>query len=210
MKKKYLLIGVPILLIILVLCIFLFSDKTSKYTDNTIDTIRDAIKFIQKNNYNRTGKLKVVASYKGAHGEHYPKDFNYFFETTIVDSNKKVTIGDGKNFVTQDYESDTYDIMYKLKNANVSKLDYLSVKKNGKENLLDVDIINDVFKTNFNKCTIDIKTSGILKNLESSTIKCDNTLTIKLEENKALINYKENVIKVTTNQKGFSINVNDE
>ena len=52
------------------------------------------------------------------------------------------------------------------------------------------------FKTSFNKCTIDIKTSGILKNLESSTIKCDNTLTIKLEENKALINYKENVINL--------------
>lgn len=208
MKKKYLLISIPIVLIIIVLItILILTNKTSKYVDDSIDQIRSGLNFLKQHKYQTNGRLKVTASYKGAHGEHYPRGFDYFFNTTLTDDLLVVTIGNNEEYVTKEYRSELYEIMDSLKNADTTKLDYLKLTE---DNKLDVDIINDVFKTDYKVCTIDVTTKGLLKKYESSTIKCDEILTIKLEENKATINYGKNIIKIDINEAGFSLSINDK
>ena len=210
MKKKIMFIAIPLVLIILaIIAYFMFVSNTGKYVDKSIDMIREGIAYIGQRKYGTSGELKVTAKYKGAHGEHYPKDFSYIFETRIEDEKYKVSIGNENGFVTKEYNIELVSMINDLKEVNTTKLDYVTYKKEKDYYKLDVDVINDALKTNYKTCTMKIETEGIFKTFKSSTLKCDDNLTIKLEENKAIINYYDNKIKIDTNETGFSLNMND-
>lgn len=211
MKKKLMLIGIPIIIVlVIVIIIFNITNNISKHIEYSIDTIKDGLLFLQEHKYKDSGTLKVTAKYKGAHGEHYPKDFNYYFETNLENGKYKVTIGNTEGYVTKEYTNELNEIVENLKQIEISKIDYLNYEKEGNTYVLDIDVVNDIFDTNYNKCTIDIETEGIFNKYVSSTIKCDDELTIKLSDNKTTINYHENIIKIDSNETGFSININDE
>ena len=129
MKKKIMFIAIPLVLIILVIiAYFMFVSNTGKYVDKSIDMIRDGIAYIGQRKYGTSGELKVTAKYKGAHGEHYPKDFSYIFETRIEDEKYKVSIGNENGFVTKEYNIELVSMINDLKEVNTTKLDYVTYK----------------------------------------------------------------------------------
>ena len=209
MKKKVLLIVIPII-IILTAVIFLFTmNNDKKHIDYSIDLLREGLNYLGKRNYKTSGTLDVTAKYKGAHGEHYPGFFNYLFETNLENGIYTVSIGNKDGYVTKQYELELFELVQNLKEVNTTKLDYVNYKKVNDTYELDIDVINDALSTDFKKCTIDVTSTGILKDFESSTIKCDDNLTIELTEKRTTINYYDNVIKIDKNENGFSLNMND-
>lgn len=199
MKKKIIIISsIIVVLITLLISILLINNKREKNKEEMINdiksNIKELIKYTNKNNLSTSGVINVTAKYKGAHGEHYPKEFIYNFNTLIDGENYIVTIGNELGYVEKTYQMPGLILMNKIKNINPDQVDDIFKSE------INVSDINKYLDTNYKKCTYELKANKIICDKDYLFID-DNTINIK---------FKNNLFKIDTSEKMFSVIVNEK
>ena len=199
MKKKIIIISsIVIALIALLITILLINNKKQiteeELLNKAVINIKNLIKYTNNNNFKTIGILNVIAKYKGAHGEHYPKEFIYNFNTRIEDNTYIVTIGNSSGYYEKEYKVPGLVLMNNIKNIDETTIDKIF------KNKINIEELNKTLKTDYKKCKYEID--------EYLNIKCDNDY-ITFEEDTIKLKYKENIFRIDTNEKMFSVTIND-
>ena len=212
MKKIKNTLFIIVALFISVVCIHTIYNDDFKLRDYVINDLNE--KIIKVGDYarninisfNKTGKIKLNALYKGAHGESNPSEFNYNFSL----NNGVYIIENEDGFLEFDMSILTkiIDTFASLKTLEPE----LIVNKTTKNNIivyeLDKDIINQIYSTDFKTITIDVKTNGFIKQVSSYSLRLDDYV-ININDKKIEVNGKNN-ITLTFGNKGYSLNINDK
>ena len=212
MKKIKNTLFIIVALFISVVCIHTIYNDDFKLRDNVINDLNE--KIIKVGDYarninisfNKTGKIKLNALYKGAHGESNPSEFNYNFSL----DNGIYIVENEDGFLEFDMSILTkiIDTFASLKTLEPE----LIVNKTTKNNIivyeLDKDIINQIYSTDFKTITIDVKTNGFIKQVSSYSLRLDDYV-ININDKKIEVNGKNN-ITLTFGNKGYSLNINDK
>lgn len=199
MKKKIIIISSIVIVMVLMLITILFINNKKSTTNeeminNAVTNTKNLIKYTNKNNLTSSGVLNINAKYKGAHGEHYPKEFVYNFNTRIENDSYIVTIGNDAGYFEKEYQVPGLILMNTIKNINPSSIDKIFTSK------INVEELNKVLNTNYNECSYDIN--------DTLTIKCDNDY-IEFNNNTIKINYNNNIFRIDISEKMFSVTIND-
>ena len=212
MKKIKDTLFIIVALFISVVCIHTIYNDDFKLRDYVINDLNE--KIIKVGDYarninisfNKTGKIKLNALYKGAHGESNPSEFNYNFSL----DNGIYIVENEDGFLEFDMSILTkiIDTFASLKTLEPE----LIVNKTTKNNIivyeLDKDIINQIYSTDFKTITIDVKTNGFIKQVSSYSLRLDDYV-ININDKKIEVNGKNN-ITLTFGNKGYSLNINDK
>ena len=212
MKKIKNTLFIIVALFISVVCIHTIYNDDFKLRDYVINDLNE--KIIKVGDYarninisfNKTGKIKLNALCKGAHGESNPSEFNYNFSL----DNGIYIVENEDGFLEFDMSILTkiIDTFASLKTLEPE----LIVNKTTKNNIivyeLDKDIINQIYSTDFKTITIDVKTNGFIKQVSSYSLRLDDYV-ININDKKIEVNGKNN-ITLTFGNKGYSLNINDK
>lgn len=212
MKKIKNTLFIIVALFISVVCIHTIYNDDFKLRDYVINDLNE--KIIKVGDYarninisfNKTGKIKLNALYKGAHGESNPSEFNYNFSL----DNGIYIVENEDGFLEFDMSILTkiIDTFASLKTLEPE----LIVNKTTKNNIivyeLDKDIINQMYSTDFKTITIDVKTNGFIKQVSSYSLRLDDYV-VNINDKKIEVNGKNN-ITLTFGNKGYSLNINDK
>lgn len=212
MKKIKNTLFIIVALFISVVCIHTIYNDDFKLRDHVINDLNE--KIIKVGDYarninisfNKTGKIKLNALYKGAHGESNPSEFNYNFSL----DNGIYIVENEDGFLEFDMSILTkiIDTFASLKTLEPE----LIVNKTTKNNIivyeLDKDIINQIYSTDFKTITIDVKTNGFIKQVSSYSLRLDDYV-ININDKKIEVNGRNN-ITLTFGNKGYSLNINDK
>lgn len=212
MKKIKNTLFIIVALFISVVCIHTIYNDDFKLRDYVINDLNE--KIIKVGDYarninisfNKTGKIKLNALYKGAHGESNPSEFNYNFSL----DNGIYIVENEDGFLEFDMSILTkiIDTFASLKTLEPE----LIVNKTTKNNIivyeLDKDIINQIYSTDFKTITIDVKTNGFIKQVSSYSLRLDDYV-ININDKKIEVNGRNN-ITLTFGNKGYSLNINDK
>lgn len=210
MKKIKNTLFIIVALFISVVCIHTIYNDDFKLRDNVINDLNEKIIKVgdyARNiniNFNKTGKIKLNALYKGAHGESNPSEFNYNFSL----DNGIYIVENEDGFLEFDMSILTkiIDTFASLKTLEPE----LIVNKTTKNNIivyeLDKDIINQIYSTDFKTITIDVKTNGFIKQVSSYSLRLDDYV-ININDKKIEVNGRNN-ITLTFGNKGYSLNIN--
>ena len=212
MKKIKNTLFIIVALFISVVCIHTIYNDDFKLRDHVINDLNE--KIIKVGDYarninisfNKTGKIKLNALYKGAHGESNPSEFNYNFSL----DNGIYIVENEDGFLEFDMSILTkiIDTFASLKTLEPE----LIVNKTTKNNIivyeLDKDIINQIYSTDFKTITIDVKTNGFIKQVSSYSLRLDDYV-VNINDKKIEVNGKNN-ITLTFGNKGYSLNINDK
>ena len=212
MKKIKNTLFIIVALFISVVCIHTIYNDDFKLRDHVINDLNE--KIIKVGDYarninisfNKTGKIKLNALYKGAHGESNPSEFNYNFSL----NNGVYIVENEDGFLEFDMSILTkiIDTFASLKTLEPE----LIVNKTTKNNIivyeLDKDIINQIYSTDFKTITIDVKTNGFIKQVSSYSLRLDDYV-VNINDKKIEVNGKNN-ITLTFGNKGYSLNINDK
>lgn len=212
MKKIKNTLFIIVALFISVVCIHTIYNDDFKLRDYVINDLNEKIIKVgdyARNiniNFNKTGKIKLNALYKGAHGESNPSEFNYNFSL----DNGIYIVENEDGFLEFDMSILTkiIDTFASLKTLEPE----LIVNKTTKNNIivyeLDKDIINQIYSTDFKTITIDVKTNGFIKQVSSYSLRLDDYV-VNINDKKIEVNGKNN-ITLTFGNKGYSLNINDK
>lgn len=212
MKKIKNTLFIIVALFISVVCIHTIYNDDFKLRDYVINDLNE--KIIKVGDYarninisfNKTGKIKLNALYKGAHGESNPSEFNYNFSL----NNGVYIIENEDGFLEFDMSILTkiIDTFASLKTLEPELIVNKTTKNNNIVYELDKDIINQIYSTDFKTITIDVKTNGFIKQVSSYSLRLDDYV-ININDKKIEVNGKNN-ITLTFGNKGYSLNINDK
>lgn len=212
MKKIKNTLFIIVALYISVVCIHTIYNDDFKLRDYVINDLNE--KIIKVGDYarninisfNKTGKIKLNALYKGAHGESNPSEFNYNFSL----DNGIYIVENEDGFLEFDMSILTkiIDTFASLKTLEPELIVNKKTKNNNIVYELDKDIINQIYSTDFKTITIDVKTNGFIKQVSSYSLRLDDYV-ININDKKIEVNGKNN-ITLTFGNKGYSLNINDK
>lgn len=212
MKKIKNTLFIIVALFISVVCIHTIYNDDFKLRDYVINDLNE--KIIKVGDYarninisfNKTGKIKLNALYKGAHGESNPSEFNYNFSL----DNGIYIVENEDGFLEFDMSILTkiIDTFASLKTLEPELIVNKKTKNNNIVYELDKDIINQIYSTDFKTITIDVKTNGFIKQVSSYSLRLDDYV-ININDKKIEVNGKNN-ITLTFGNKGYSLNINDK
>lgn len=212
MKKIKNTLFIIVALFISVVCIHTIYNDDFKLRDYVINDLNE--KIIKVGDYarninisfNKTGKIKLNALYKGAHGESNPSEFNYNFSL----NNGVYIVENEDGFLEFDMSILTkiIDTFASLKTLEPELIVNKTTKNNNIVYELDKDIINQIYSTDFKNITIDIKTDGFIKQVSSYSLRLDDYV-VNINDKKIEVNGKNN-ITLTFGNKGYSLNINDK
>lgn len=212
MKKIKNTLFIIVALFISVVCIHTIYNDDFKLRDYVINDLNE--KIIKVGDYarninisfNKTGKIKLNALYKGAHGESNPSEFNYNFSL----DNGIYIVENEDGFLEFDMSILTkiIDTFASLKTLEPELIVNKTTKNNNIVYELDKDIINQIYSTDFKTITIDVKTNGFIKQVSSYSLRLDDYV-ININDKKIEVNGKNN-ITLTFGNKGYSLNINDK
>lgn len=212
MKKIKNTLFIIVALFISVVCIHTIYNDDFKLRDYVINDLNE--KIIKVGDYarninisfNKTGKIKLNALYKGAHGESNPSEFNYNFSL----NNGVYIVENEDGFLEFDMSILTkiIDTFASLKTLEPELIVNKTTKNNNIVYELDKDIINQIYSTDFKTITIDVKTNGFIKQVSSYSLRLDDYV-ININDKKIEVNGKNN-ITLTFGNKGYSLNINDK
>lgn len=214
MKKIKNTLFIIVALFISVVCIHTIYNDDFKLRDHVINDLNEKIikvgdyaRNININiSFNKTGKIKLNALYKGAHGESNPSEFNYNFSL----DNGIYIVENEDGFLEFDMSILTkiIDTFASLKTLEPELIVNKKTKNNNIVYELDKDIINQIYSTDFKTITIDVKTNGFIKQVSSYSLRLDDYV-ININDKKIEVNGKNN-ITLTFGNKGYSLNINDK
>lgn len=212
MKKIKNTLFIIVALFISVVCIHTIYNDDFKLRDYVINDLNEKIIKVgdyARNiniNFNKTGKIKLNALYKGAHGESNPSEFNYNFSL----DNGIYIVENEDGFLEFDMSILTkiIDTFASLKTLEPELIVNKKTKNNNIVYELDKDIINQIYSTDFKTITIDVKTNGFIKQVSSYSLRLDDYV-ININDKKIEVNGKNN-ITLTFGNKGYSLNINDK
>ncbi len=212
MKKIKNTLFIIVALFISVVCIHTIYNDDFKLRDYVINDLNEKIIKVgdyARNiniNFNKTGKIKLNALYKGAHGESNPSEFNYNFSL----DNGIYIVENEDGFLEFDMSILTkiIDTFASLKTLEPELIVNKTTKNNNIVYELDKDIINQIYSTDFKTITIDVKTNGFIKQVSSYSLRLDDYV-ININDKKIEVNGKNN-ITLTFGNKGYSLNINDK
>lgn len=212
MKKIKNTLFIIVALFISVVCIHTIYNDDFKLRDYVINDLNE--KIIKVGDYarninisfNKTGKIKLNALYKGAHGESNPSEFNYNFSL----NNGVYIVENEDSFLEFDMSILTkiIDTFASLKTLEPELIVNKTTKNNNIVYELDKDIINQIYSTDFKTITIDVKTNGFIKQVSSYSLRLDDYV-VNINDKKIEVNGKNN-ITLTFGNKGYSLNINDK
>lgn len=212
MKKIKNTLFIIVALFISVVCIHTIYNDDFKLRDYVINDLNE--KIIKVGDYarninisfNKTGKIKLNALYKGAHGESNPSEFNYNFSL----DNGIYIVENEDGFLEFDMSILTkiIDTFASLKTLEPELIVNKTTKNNNIVYELDKDIINQIYSTDFKTITIDVKTNGFIRQVSSYSLRLDDYV-ININDKKIEVNGKNN-ITLTFGNKGYSLNINDK
>lgn len=212
MKKIKNTLFIIVALFISVVCVHTIYNDDFKLRDYVINDLNE--KIIKVGDYarninisfNKTGKIKLNALYKGAHGESNPSEFNYNFSL----DNGIYIVENDDGFLEFDMSILTkiIDTFASLKTLEPELIVNKTTKNNNIVYELDKDIINQIYSTDFKTITIDVKTNGFIKQVSSYSLRLDDYV-ININDKKIEVNGKNN-ITLTFGNKGYSLNINDK
>ena len=212
MKKIKNTLFIIVALFISVVCIHTIYNDDFKLRDYVINDLNE--KIIKVGDYarninisfNKTGKIKLNALYKGAHGESNPSEFNYNFSL----NNGVYIIENEDGFLEFDMSILTkiIDTFASLKTLEPELIVNKTTKNNNIIYELDKDIINQIYSTDFKTITIDVKTNGFIKQVSGYSLRLDDYV-VNINDKKIEVNGKNN-ITLTFGNKGYSLNINDK
>ncbi len=212
MKKIKNTLFIIVALFISVVCIHTIYNDDFKLRDYVINDLNE--KIIKVGDYarninisfNKTGKIKLNALYKGAHGESNPSEFNYNFSL----NNGIYIVENEDGFLEFDMSILTkiIDTFASLKTLEPELIVNKTTKNNNIVYELDKDIINQIYSTDFKTITIDVKTNGFIKQVSSYSLRLDDYV-VNINDKKIEVNGKNN-ITLTFGNKGYSLNINDK
>lgn len=212
MKKIKNTLFIIVALFISVVCIHTIYNDDFKLRDYVINDLNEKIIKVgdyARNiniNFNKTGKIKLNALYKGAHGESNPSEFNYNFSL----DNGIYIVENEDGFLEFDMSILTkiIDTFASLKTLEPELIVNKTTKNNNIVYELDKDIINQIYSTDFKTITIEVKTNGFIKQVSSYSLRLDDYV-ININDKKIEVNGKNN-ITLTFGNKGYSLNINDK
>ena len=146
-----------------------------------------------------SGVLEVTASYKGAHGEKHPANFNLIYELDIDSMN--FASGDSNGYNESVITSKVLNFVKVLRTTDKDK--YVKAFKD-----LDVKAINEIFGTSYKSLTIEVDKSGFFSDYHKAEVKLDDDV-ITLKENEYIYKKGKDTISIKTNNKGYSVNINN-
>lgn len=207
MKRKIIIIIICIsILLIGITSIFVVNNK--KCEDKAIDLInthiQDISKFVNKYEVMNNGTLEINANYKGAHGESYPAKFTYNYEL----SDKLYFENDVYTYL--DVNTDVLHFLNNIK--SIENIDvYKYTKKRSHKNVTtysyDVNHVNEILNTDFEKVEIKVFTKGIYKVIDYIEVSLDdNKITVNKKD--IDITYKNNDIELVKNDAGYYLSIN--
>lgn len=212
MKKIKNTLFIIVALFISVVCIHTIYNDDFKLRDHVINDLNE--KIIKVGDYarninisfNKTGKIKLNALYKGAHGESNPSEFNYNFSL----NNGVYIVENEDGFLEFDMSILTkiIDTFASLKTLEPELIVNKTTKNNNIVYELDKDIINQIYSTDFKTITIDVKTNGFIKQVLGYSLRLDDYV-VNINDKKIEVNGKNN-ITLTFGNKGYSLNINDK
>lgn len=212
MKKIKNTLFIIVALFISVVCIHTIYNDDFKLRDYVINDLNE--KIIKVGDYarninisfNKTGKIKLNALYKGAHGESNPSEFNYNFSL----NNGVYIVENDDGFLEFDMSILTkiIDTFASLKTLEPELIVNKTTKNNNIIYELDKDIINQIYSTDFKTITIDVKTNGFIKQVSGYSLRFDDYV-VNINDKKIEVNGKNN-ITLTFGNKGYSLNINDK
>lgn len=198
-KKTIVIFSIAIAILSLLITIILINNNSSKTKEEMLNkaknSIKELIKYTNKNDFKKSGVLNVNAKYKGAHGEHYPKEFVYNFKTNIEDDNYTVIIGNEEGYFKKTYKAPGVNLMNKIKNIDPSSIDKI-FKTN-----IDIKELNKILDTDYKKCSYKYE--------EEIMIICDDDY-IEFAPSSIKIKYLNNLFRIDTNEKMSSVTINDK
>ena len=212
MKKIKDTLFIIVALFISVVCIHTIYNDDFKLRDYVINDLNE--KIIKVGDYarniiisfNKTGKIKLNALYKGAHGESNPSEFNYNF--SLNDGIYIVENEDGFLEFDMSILTKIIDTFASLKTLEPELIVNKTTKNNNIVYELDKDIINQIYSTDFKTITIDVKTNGFIKQVLGYSLRLDDYV-VNINDKKIEVNGKNN-ITLTFGNKGYSLNINDK
>ena len=212
MKKIKNTLFIIVALFISVVCVHTIYNDDFKLRDYVINDLNE--KIIKVGDYarninisfNKTGKIKLNALYKGAHGESNPSEFNYNF--SLNDGVYIVENEDGFLEFDMSILTKIIDTFASLKTLEPELIVNKTTKNNNIVYELDKDIINQIYSTDFKTITIDVKTNGFIRQVSSYSLRLDDYV-ININDKKIEVNGKNN-ITLTFGNKGYSLNINDK
>ncbi len=212
MKKIKNTLFIIVALFISVVCIHTIYNDDFKLRDYVINDLNEKIIKVRdyaRNiniSFNKTGKIKLNALYKGAHGESNPSEFNYNFSL----NNGVYIIENEDGFLEFDMSILTkiIDTFASLKTLEPELIVNKTTKNNNIIYELDKDIINQIYSTDFKTITIDVKTNGFIKQVSGYSLRLDDYV-VNINDKKIEVNGKNN-ITLTFGNKGYSLNINDK
>lgn len=212
MKKIKNTLFIIVALFISVVCIHTIYNDDFKLRDYVINDLNE--KIIKVGDYarninisfNKTGRIKLNALYKGAHGESNPSEFNYNFSL----NNGAYIVENEDGFLEFDMSILTkiIDTFASLKTLEPELIVNKTAKNNNIIYELDKDIINQIYSTDFKTITIDVKTNGFIKQVSGYSLRLDDYV-VNINDKKIEVNGKNN-ITLTFGNKGYSLNINDK
>lgn len=212
MKKIKNTLFIIVALFISVVCIHTIYNDDFKLRDYVINDLNE--KIIKVGDYarninisfNKTGKIKLNALYKGAHGESNPSEFNYNF--SLNDGVYIVENDDGFLEFDMSILTKIIDTFASLKTLEPELIVNKITKNNNIIYELDKNIINQIYSTDFKTITIDVKTNGFIKQVSGYSLRLDDYV-VNINAKKIEVNGKNN-ITLTFGNKGYSLNINDK
>lgn len=176
-----------------------FMNNTVNEVLNEVDSLN---KYLNKYDYKTSGFLNVSAKYKGAHGESFPSDFSYKFKY----ENDALNIIDKSDYIRV---VNNDKVLYFMKMiSKLTKHDVVVKSINRNKITLDVNKINKKLNTKYNKAYIIVKSTGIVKKVDSIDIIVDD-IKISKSKNEYNISYDGNDIYVSTSKLGYTLKVNN-
>ena len=212
MKKIKNTLFIIVALFISVVCIHTIYNDDFKLRDYVINDLNEKIikvgEYARNINisFNKAGKIKLNALYKGAHGESNPSEFNYNF--SLYNGVYIVENEDGFLEFDMSILTKIIDTFASLKTLEPELIVNKITKNNSIVYELDKDIINQIYSTDFKTITIDVKTNGFIKQVSGYSLRLDDYV-VNINDKKIEVNGKNN-ITLTFGNKGYSLNINDK
>lgn len=205
MRKKY--IGILLILLIIInifTLIFVYNSCfISRESKTLLNNYKELYNYLNTHESFSSGTIEVIANYRGAHGENYPNFFNFDY----INEDNTVTFTNSSGSLKYSYDNEISNIINILKNMSSSELEKIIKYKNNKV-LIDKDKLNELTKQNFKNVEVRFNYHGLVRKLDNIEITLDG-LNMIIKDKVIEITYNNNVIKITLNSSGYSLNIND-
>ncbi len=159
----------------------------------------------QKFSLGEKGEVKVIADYKGAHGESLPHEFQYSFLNLNTELLFESEAGYTMLFADQ-------EILYFLTKEYRVPKEAFKIKNEVRKNTyeLDVENFNKEMNTEYQKGEISFSIEGKLrKKIKKITVTLDDII-YTWEDDKLTINQKGNETLILKNSNGYSLSYNND